>query len=71
MSPDQDDDRAGASGPVSNVVPFRRSGQLLAPLESPMTKAKALHIRRKILNDNLPEQLLDEMLRLLEERERS
>jgi hypothetical protein len=70
MSQSRDDNRAGASEPLSNVVRFPRSKRLLAPPELAMSKPeKALQIRRRILNDDLPEHLLDEMLRLLDERE--
>lgn len=70
MSRTRADNRAGAGEPGNNIIRFPRSSRLLAPREFAMTKPeKAVQIRRRILNDDLPEHLLDEMLRLLDERE--
>lgn len=57
---------------VNNVIlfPGSRSSPTSLHLLGMTKTEKALHIRHKILNDDLPEDLLDEMLRILEERER-
>ena len=71
MSPDEDDKRE-VSDRISNVVQFPRSKPFPTPPQSGMTKAeKALYIRHRILNDDLPDDLLDEMVRRLYERERN
>ena len=71
MPGDSDHNSEGVGEPVSNIVRFPSKERFPARLELTMTKTeKALHIRRKILVDDLPEQLLDEMLRLLDEQER-
>jgi len=71
MSPDEDD-KLEVSNRISNVVQFPRSKRFSTPPQSGMTKAeKALYIRHRILNDDLPDDLLDEMVRKLYEQERN
>jgi len=71
MSPDEDD-KLEVSDRISNVVQFPRNKPFPTSPLSGMTKAeKALYIRHRILNDDLPDDLLDEMVRKLYERERN